>query len=126
MQKLKAPARAAMLAAGSLALVLGLSACNRQDDGKTVGQKLDSAVSKTEQVAGDVKNDAKGAMASAESKMQGSGSEAKSDAKAAATTVGHAVDDMAITASVSAALVKDPDLSAIKINVDTKDGAVSL
>jgi hyperosmotically inducible protein len=36
------------------------------------------------------------------------------------------VDDAAITASVSAGLAKDPDLSAIKINVDTKGGAVSL
>ena len=33
---------------------------------------------------------------------------------------------MAITASVNARLAKDPDLSALRINVDTKDGAVTL
>ncbi|APW38566.1 hypothetical protein RD110_16290 [Rhodoferax koreense] len=118
--------RTTLVAAGALALTLGLSACNKQDGGQTVGQKLDNAVAKTEQAAGEAKNDAKNAMASAESSMKGSGSEAKADAKEAANAVANTVDDMAITTSVSAALVKDPDLSAIKINVDTKNGAVSL
>lgn len=36
------------------------------------------------------------------------------------------VDDAVITASVKAGLVKDPDLSALKIDVDTKDGVVTL
>lgn len=36
------------------------------------------------------------------------------------------VDDVAITASVNASLAKDPDLSAMKINVDTKAGVVTL
>ena len=47
-------------------------------------------------------------------------------AKEAGATMSAKVDDAAITASVSAGLAKDPDLSAIKINVDTKGGAVSL
>lgn len=36
------------------------------------------------------------------------------------------VDDAAITASVNASLAKDPDLSAMKIDVDTKSGVVTL
>ncbi len=36
------------------------------------------------------------------------------------------VDDATITAQVSAGLAKDPDLSAVKINVDTRNGAVTL
>jgi osmotically-inducible protein OsmY len=40
--------------------------------------------------------------------------------------VGEKIDDAAITASVSGGLAKDPDLSAIKINVDTKAGVVTL
>lgn len=36
------------------------------------------------------------------------------------------VDDAVITASVKAGLVKDPDLSALKIDVDTRDGVVTL
>ena len=35
-------------------------------------------------------------------------------------------DDMAITASVSAGLLKDPDLSALKIDVETRNGVVSM
>ena len=35
-------------------------------------------------------------------------------------------DDAAITASVSAEFAKDADLSAFKINVDTKNGNVTL
>ena len=31
-----------------------------------------------------------------------------------------------ITASVAAGLIKDPDLSALKIDIDTKKGVVSL
>ena len=34
--------------------------------------------------------------------------------------------DVSITASVNAKLAKDPELSALRINVDTKDGAVTL
>ena len=51
---------------------------------------------------------------------------AKEAVKDAGAAVSATVDDAAITASVSAGLAKDPDLSAIKINVDTKGGAVSL
>ena len=43
--------------AAILALSLGLAACNRQDNA-TVGQKMDAAVQRTEQAAGEVKRDA--------------------------------------------------------------------
>jgi osmotically-inducible protein OsmY len=56
--------------------------------------------------------------------------EASKDAQAtgsqASTTLGEKIDDVTITATVSTGLAKDPDLSAIKINVDTKDGVVTL
>jgi len=51
---------------------------------------------------------------------------AKEAARNAGAAVSATVDDAAITASVTAGLAKDPDLSAIKIDVDTKGGAVSL
>ncbi len=50
----------------------------------------------------------------------------KEAVKDAGTAVANTVDDAAITAAISAGLAKDPDLSAIKIDVDTKAGAVSL
>lgn len=41
-------------------------------------------------------------------------------------TVGEAVDDATIGTQLKAALAADPDLSALKINVDTTQGAVRL
>ncbi|MGE3775303.1 MAG: BON domain-containing protein [Gammaproteobacteria bacterium] len=40
--------------------------------------------------------------------------------------IGAAIDDAAVTARVKAALVADPDLSALEIDVDSKDGVVTL
>ena len=41
-------------------------------------------------------------------------------------TAGDKVDDATITTKVNAALAKDKDLSAIKIDVDTQNGVVTL
>lgn len=98
--------RAAGLLAAS-ALALGLVACGERVDTAgtqpvqpsepTVGQRMDSAVERTENAAGNM-----------------------------AQNVERKIDDAAITASVNASLAKDPDLSAMKINVDTKSGVVTL
>ena len=96
------------------ALALGLSACGKTED-PTVGQRLDSVVEKTEQAATDTRNQAESVMQSAENKIEQGANTAKA-----------AMDDAAITAQVSASLAKDPDLSALKIDVDTVDGKVTL
>lgn len=41
-------------------------------------------------------------------------------------TVGESIDDATITAQVKAALVEDDDLAALDINVDTRQGVVTL
>ena len=85
------------------AAVLAFSACNR-NDGTTLGQKTDSAISRTEQGAANASRSVKDATAN----------------------VGQAVNDATITAAVNADLAKDNELSALRINVDTKDGRVVL
>ena len=85
------------------AAVLALTACNK-NDGTTVGQKLDNAVARTEQGA----------------------AEASKTVKDKTADMSAAVGDATITAAVNADLAKDPDLSTLRINVDTKDGRVSL
>ena len=40
--------------------------------------------------------------------------------------MGAKMDDAGITAKVHTGLAKDPDLSTLKIDVDTKDGVVTL
>lgn len=107
------------------ALALGLAACGKTED-PTVGQRLDSAVEKTEQAAAVARVKADGAMQSAETKMEQGVASAESATKNAANSAMGAIDDATITAQVNASLAKDPDLSALKINVDTVGGKVTL
>jgi osmotically-inducible protein OsmY len=110
----------------SLALLLALGACNKQGEDRTVGQQVDSAINKTEQAAKESSQEARQAMASAESSVKESARDATAAAKNGAAVMTEKLDDASITASVSAGLAKDPELSAIKIDVDTKNGVVNL
>ena len=92
-------------------LALALAACDSRQDGQTVGQKVDGAVASAKGAATEVKQEAR--------EVAQVGRE-KTDQAAAK------VGDVAITAAVNAGLAKDPDLSALRINVDTKDGRVAL
>ena len=115
------------------ALVLGLAACSKTEDNQTAGQKLDNAIERTENAADQAKADADRAAANASQTMNNAAENAKDAAKDmadatknAASNVAAAADAAGTTAKVNAALVGDPELSALKINVDTKDGAVVL
>lgn len=109
------PIQKSLIATSAVAVLLALGACGQKQDDTTVGQKMDSAVTKTEQVASEVKTDA---------------TNAAQDAKVAITNAGEKMaeklDDATITAEVNAGLAKDATLSALKINVDTRDGRVTL
>lgn len=94
---------------------IALAACNKHDDSQTVGQKLDSAISKTEQKADEAKADVKQEM-----------NEAKVAADRTADKLGATVADATVTASINAELARDPKLSAMKIDVDTTNGRVML
>ena len=107
------------------ALALGLAACSKTEE-PTVGQRLDSAVEKTEQAAADTRVKAEGAMQSAETKMEQGAASAEATAKDSANSAMGVIDDATITAQVNAGLAKDPDLSAVRINVDTVQGKVTL
>ena len=116
------------------ALALGLSACGPSgNDSQTAGQKLDNAIEKTEQAAENAKVEADRAAETAGQKIDNA-VEATKDAathaadatKDAVANAADAAGDAGITAKVNAALVGDAELSALKINVDTKDGAVTL
>lgn len=114
------------------ALALGLAACGPNDN-QTAGQKLDNAIDKTEQAADNAKAEADRAAETAGQKIDNAvdatkdaaanASEATKDAASnAADTMGEA----GVTAKVNAALIGDPELSALKINVDTHGNAVTL
>jgi hyperosmotically inducible periplasmic protein len=111
---------------GALALSVTITACNKADDGKTAGQKLDSAIAKTEQAAAEAKAKTESSMANAGSAMKDATSKAETTGKGMVEKAGEKADDAVITARLSSDFAKDPDLSAIKINVDTQGGAVTL
>jgi hypothetical protein len=100
--------------AAALALT-ALAACDRASDDRTAGQRVDSAIAKSEQRAGAMKDDAKAAAADAGKSVQ-----------SAANDVSDKVKDAAITTAVNAKLAQDKGLSALRIDVDTVNGRVSL
>ncbi|HSV35928.1 MAG TPA: BON domain-containing protein [Ramlibacter sp.] len=107
--------------AASLAVLLALGACDRTDE-RTAGQRMDSAVSQTRQAGAEVKRDAQDATASAGAAVRN----AAEDTKAMGAAAADKIDDASITAKVNAGLSTDKDLSAIRIDVDTQSGVVTL
>jgi hyperosmotically inducible protein len=92
-------------------LSVGVVACGERVDSAgsapanpTAGQRLDAAVDKTERAA----------------------TQMRAEAERAAGTVERKIDDAAITASVMAKLAQDSELSAMKIDVTTTSGVVTL
>ena len=98
--------RALVLAAAATAVLL--AGCDRSNQDRTAGQKLDAAVARTEQKSEEIKTDIKNSTANA------------------VNAVADKTRDAAITAAVNAELMRDSKLSALKIDVDTTDGRVVL
>ena len=98
--------RALVLAAAATAVLL--AGCDRSNQDRTAGQKLDATVARAEQKSEEIKTDIKNSTANA------------------VNAVGDKTRDAAITAAVNAELVRDSKLSALKIDVDTTDGRVVL
>ena len=82
---------------------MGLAACSR-DDSRAAGQGVDKAIGE----------------------LKSQGAAAKTAAQGAANTATSAAVDAAITVKVNAAIVADTRLKVMKVNVDTKDGRVTL
>ncbi len=103
---------------GTLALAAAAAmaaGCNRTDDGRTAGQKLDSAVAKA---------DAQGDRMAADARS--AGKDVSRQVGQASNEVVDKVKDAAITSEVNAKLIADSQLSALHIDVDTVNGRVTL
>ena len=103
---------------------LVLSACDNNAGNRTAGQQLDSAIARTEQAGAETL--AKTRELAADAKNQFESSEMKDRLKDAGSAISSSVGDAAITAKVTAGFARDPDLSALGIEVQTKGGKVSL
>jgi osmotically-inducible protein OsmY len=109
--------------AAFMGLALAAAGCDKQtSSGETVGQKVDRAIDKTNAAAGQAENKIGEAAKSAEQAVKGTAE----IVKVKASEVGKILDDTAITAAIKADLVKDPGLSALKIEVSTFKGEVTL
>jgi hyperosmotically inducible periplasmic protein len=106
-----------MTAAAVLA-AFTLAGCNKTD----TSTSANDMVKQTEQKAKDIGAEASKGMA----EVKEAGRDLAQDAKQAGNEVADKVSDAVITTSVKAELVKDPSLSALKINVDTAAGRVVL
>jgi len=92
-----------LLAASSMAL-MGLAGCDNPRSGETAGKKIDQAMDKMGQKVDQVAERAK---------EQGE-------------KAGQAMDDTKITAAVKAGILTEPGLKVLKVDVDTRDGLVTL
>lgn len=106
----------AMLAA------LGLAACGPEHGDRTAGQKVDGALSTASQAIDTAGRKTADALIDTAAAMKDAGGKLNR----AAGELGQGAGDAAITASIKADLVKDPELSALKIEVDTIQGVVTL
>lgn len=103
-----------LMLVSSLAMLLALGACERNDQ-RTAGQTLDSVASRAKEEAQDAAARARAAM-----------NKAQDEAKTMGAGAADKADDALITSKVNAGLAADKDLAAAKIDVDTKDGVVTL
>ena len=125
--KTNASLRAALIAACAS---LAFAACDSQStqqakrDATEAGHKINNALERTGEKIADATRKAtaevKEAASEAKDKTVSTTNEARS------TDTGRVLSDTAITASIKTDYLKDPDLSVLKIDVDTRDGIVTL
>lgn len=94
---------AALLLLGGVG-ALALTGCSRETPPKTAGERLDTAIEKTQDKLG----------------------EAKQSAEDAAKATGTAITDTAITGAVKTQLAADPDMKMADISVETRSGRTVL
>jgi len=111
-----------------------LAACDRPADGtarttngETVGQKVERSVDRTQSELARAGEKIKPTLERAGESIERAGQQVKPTLDKAGEKIKEAAgSDAAITTSIKADYLKDPDLSVFKIDVDTKDGMVTL
>jgi len=107
----------AMIAAIASALALGVAGCGEKPSpssdnfGKNLQQPADTASSTIERAADSAEQKLERAAEAAGKKLE---------------TAGKALDDATVTAKVKSALIAEPNLKAMSIDVDTTAGVVTL
>lgn len=108
------------------AAVLTLSACSRPQEDRTIGQQVDAALESTRAAATDAGQEIRQATAGLRQEGREMAETVRLEGRQAGAEAIDKVADAAITASVHADLAKDTELSALRIDVDTSNGHVTL
>lgn len=132
-------------ALAALFAATALAACDRDAD-RTLNQKVDNALSRSQAKLTEMGHEAKRELSQAGEKIKPALQDAGEKTRAALNDAGRQVEargsearssaapgeasrgmsDAAITASIKTDYLKDPDLSVLKIDVDTEGGVVTL
>lgn len=112
---MNASTRRRFVAFSTCAAMALLAGCDRRGDDRTVGQQVDDGMAAAERKSAEINEQARQAAQAA--------SAAASEATEAISAKGR---DVGITAELNARLAKDRQLSALRINVDTAEGRVTL
>ena len=99
-----------------------LAGCEQKTTTRTADGTTTSSTTTTTTPSPEVRSTANEMKADAKS----AGNEMKADVKSAADKAGNAIEDGAITAKVKTALLADPDVKGLMIDVDTQNGVVTL
>jgi osmotically-inducible protein OsmY len=108
-----------VLAATLLGAVIAAVMVSNYYSDRTIGQRLDSVVDKAGQTVQQGAQDVRSGAAAVADQGAQAGAQVSG-------SVAQTVDDAKITTAVKTALAADPALSALKINVTTQDGVVTL
>lgn len=120
------PLRLSLLTATTAAVAaITLAACGQREQA-TAAQKVDEAVATTEQRVQQAKAELQQEAEQARAATQAAADQMVAQAGNAADKLGSAVEDAAITARINGELAKDDKLSALRIDVDTRNGHVVL
>jgi osmotically-inducible protein OsmY len=115
-------------ATGALLAALALAGCDRpadQQQGAAPGDRS-TAAADSQRRGDELHADASRSMSGAGDRMAQANQDMQAAGRSAADSTSNAVSDAAITAQVNAKLAKDPNLSAMTIDVDTAGGQVAL
>ena len=108
------------------ACIFALTACKQEGPAEKAGEKVDQTVEKAgdkiDQSAKEASEKIDQTAEKAEQKMDAAGEAVKEEVKQA----GEAMDDTAITAKIKAELVRDKELPASQIRVETMQNVVQL
>jgi osmotically-inducible protein OsmY len=115
---------ARIIATAAIAGVV-LVACDDRTD-RTMGQKLDSALQRTQQKLASAGDKIAQQTDKAVSAVKNKTAEATANSASNGPPSTKPLVDTAITASIKTDFLKDPDLSILKIDVDTREGVVTL